>query len=46
MEDINGGLHPAVDGQSLDEDYEDVYHIMVLKLSNQKFKVSSGSVIL
>ena len=20
MEDINGGLHPAVDGQSLDED--------------------------
>ena len=23
MEDIDGGLHPAVDGQSLDEDDED-----------------------
>ena len=23
MEDIDGGLHPAVDGQSLDEDNED-----------------------
>ena len=27
MEDIDGGLHPAVDGQSLDED-EDVYAIV------------------
>ena len=26
MEDIDGGLHPAVDGQSLDED-EDEYTI-------------------
>ena len=24
MEDIDGGLHPAVDGQSLDEDEDDV----------------------
>ena len=23
MEDIDGGLHPAVDGQSLDEDEDD-----------------------
>ena len=23
MEDIDGGLHPAVDGQSLDEDDDD-----------------------
>ena len=23
MEDIDGGLHPAVDGQSLDDDDED-----------------------
>ena len=26
MEDIDGGLHPAVDGQSLDEDKEDEEH--------------------
>ena len=25
MEDIDGGLHPAVDGQSLDEDEDEVY---------------------
>ena len=24
MEDIDGGLHPAVDGQSLDEDEDEV----------------------
>ena len=26
MEDIDGGLHPAVDGQSLDEDEDEVRH--------------------
>ena len=25
MEDIDGGLHPAVDGQSLDEDEDEIY---------------------
>ena len=25
MEDIDGGLHPAVDGQSLDEDEDGMY---------------------
>ena len=24
MEDIDGGLHPAVDGQSLDDDDDDI----------------------
>ena len=24
MEDIDGGLHPAVDGQSLDEDEDEI----------------------
>ena len=28
MEDIDGGLHPAVEGQSLDEDEDEVYSIM------------------
>ena len=28
MEDIDGGLHPAVDGQSLDEDEFDNYGIL------------------
>ena len=26
MEDIDGGLHPAVDGQSLDDDDDDELH--------------------
>ena len=26
MEDIDGGLHPAVDGQSLDEDEDEDWH--------------------
>ena len=26
MEDIDGGLHPAVDGQSLDEDEDEDLH--------------------
>ena len=29
MEDIDGGLHPAVDGESLDEDEDEVYMIVV-----------------
>ena len=30
MEDIDGGLHPAVDGQSLDEDEdEDITYIIL-----------------
>ena len=28
MEDIDGGLHPAVDGQSLDEDEDESYIIV------------------
>ena len=28
MEDIDGGLHPAVDGQSLDEDEDEVHVIL------------------
>ena len=27
MEDIDGGLHPAVDGQSLDEDEDEVQKV-------------------
>ena len=27
MEDIDGGLHPAVDGQSLDDDDDDDMHV-------------------
>ena len=27
MEDIDGGLHPAVDGQSLDEDEDETMKI-------------------
>ena len=30
MEDIDGGLHPAVDGQSLDEDEDEVIMIIVI----------------
>ena len=29
MEDIDGGLHPAVDGQSLDEDEDEVVVVVV-----------------
>ena len=29
MEDIDGGLHPAVDGQSLGEKCESVLHVVV-----------------
>ena len=32
MEDIDGGLHPAVDGQSLDEDDVHVFKMAVLPL--------------
>ena len=32
MEDIDGGLHPAVDGQSLDEDEDENHVCRVLPL--------------
>ena len=33
MEDIDGGLHPAVDGQSLDEDEEQARSIALMGLT-------------
>ena len=35
MEDIDGGLHPAVDGQSLDEDGS--YELVVCAVSLEGF---------
>ena len=29
MEDIDGGLHPAVDGQSLDEEADEVQDMLI-----------------
>ena len=29
MEDIDGGLHPAVDGQSLDEDEDEEWLVLI-----------------
>ena len=40
MEDIDGGLHPAVDGQSLDEDDEDEVSIDCQPTSGSPFAVS------
>ena len=37
MEDIDGGLHPAVDGQSIDED-EDEWNAMLLIMVKTIFK--------
>ena len=33
MEDIDGGLHPAVDGQSLDEDEDEYCEALVWRIS-------------
>ena len=33
MEDIDGGLHPAVDGQSLDEMSKIIYHVFGIRLA-------------
>ena len=35
MEDIDGGLHPAVDGQSLDDD--DIYKYMQVLVWNPQY---------
>ena len=37
MEDIDGGLHPAVDGQSLDEDEDEDCRIRTLALSSPEY---------
>ena len=43
MEDIDGGLHPAVDGQSLDED-EDEEHLTPNVLPPSICKGTSGDI--
>ena len=40
MEDIDGGLHPVVDGQSLDED-DEVAGASLLTFSRQEFANSN-----
>ena len=43
MEDIDGGLHPAVDGQSLDEDEDkDIFNSIYLDKSLQSVASISG----
>ena len=37
MEDIDGGLHPAVDGQSLDEDEDESYTILYMCSDYKQF---------
>ena len=44
MEDIDGGLHPAVDGQSLDEDEDE--GIVVSLCSVVLFCCGSGTMLL